>query len=185
MTDSNRARSRVLYQRYHPALIAYFTRRIGSQDALGAADDVFVVAWRRLGEVPDDDEALLWLYGVARNVLSNRQRSARRYSRLLAHVQGTQPSSIEEPESEVLRHLDSQHVVEALSTLRAADQEVLLLSYWEGLTHVEIGTVLGCSKPAIDSRTHRALGRLRKALRQAGHEPVAGPSRGSAREVKP
>jgi len=184
VTDSNQERFRVLYLRYHPALIAYFTRRIGSQDAADATDDVFAVAWRRFGEVPDGDAALLWLYGVARNILWNHQRSARRYVRLVARVGGTRSTAIEEPEPEVLRKFDCQHVIKALSTLRAADQEVLLLSYWEGLTHAEIGTVLGCSKPAIDSRAHRALERLRKALRLAGHEPSTELNGKSARKVQ-
>ena len=184
MADSDQERFRVLYLRYHPALIAYFTRRIGSQDAADATDDVFAVAWRRFGEVPDGDAALLWLYGVARNVLWNHQRSARRYARLVARVAGTRSSVIKEPEPEVLRKLDCQHVIKALSTLRAVDQEVLLLSFWEGLTHVEIGTVLGCSKPAIDSRAHRALERLRKALHRAGHEPSTELNGNPVRKVK-
>lgn len=33
-----------------------------------------MVAWRRLAEVPDGDESLLWLYGVARNVVRNHRR---------------------------------------------------------------------------------------------------------------
>ena len=163
-------RFRDLYRRYHPALMAFFARRIGSQDALDAVDEVFTVAWRRLGAVPDGDEALLWLYGVARNVLSNRRRGTRRQNRLLARLWGTRPSVLSGPEPEVVRKLQHQQVVDALVGLRTSDQELLVLAYWDGLTHAEIGELLGCSKSAVDSRVHRALVRMRKALPGAGHE---------------
>ena len=38
----------------------------------------------------------------------------------------------------------------ALGRMAAADQEVLLLAEWEGLSPAEIGTVLGC--PAVTAR---------------------------------
>jgi RNA polymerase sigma factor (sigma-70 family) len=158
-----------LYVRHHPAIIAYFTRRIGSQDAADAADDVFAVAWRRFPSVPDGDDALLWLYGVARNVLSHRRRGARRHNRLLARMASVGQPDLLGPEPEVLRGLEGQQVVKALASLRPNDQELLLLSYWEGLTHNQIGELLDCSKSAVDARVHRALERMRQAMRRTGH----------------
>lgn len=164
-------RFRALYRRHHPELIAYFARRIGTQDAPDAADEVFTVAWRRVAHVPEDDEALLWLYGVARNVLANRRRGARRHDRLLARIWSVREPDLLGPEPQVLRHLEGQHVIEALGSLRPADQELLLLSYWEGLTHSQIGELLGCSKSAVDARVHRVLRRMRQAMRRTGHIP--------------
>jgi DNA-directed RNA polymerase specialized sigma24 family protein len=80
-SPSNEERFRALFERHHPAIIAYFVRRIGSQDAVDAADDVFAVAWRRINKVPEEDETLRWLYGVAHNVLANRRRGERRSNR--------------------------------------------------------------------------------------------------------
>lgn len=169
-TPADAKRFRTLYVRHHPAIIAYFTRRIGSQDAADAADDVFTVAWRRMSSVPDGDDALLWLYGVSRNVLSHRRRGTRRYNRLLARVWSVGEPDLLGPEPEVLRNLEGQQVVEALSSLRPDDQELLLLSYWEGLTHNQIGELLDCSKSAVDARVHRALERMRQAMRRTGHK---------------
>ncbi len=171
MSSSAEERFRVLYDRHHPAIISYFARRIGSQDAADAADDVFAVAWRRLDRVPEGDETLAWLYVVARNVLANRRRGERRGNRLLARIAGQRQTDLLGPEPQVLRNLDGQHVVQALATLRPADQELLLLSYWEGLTHTQIGEVLDCSKSAVDARVHRTLERLRQAMRRTGHIP--------------
>ena len=166
-------RFRGLYLRHHPSLIAFFTRRIGSQEAMDCTDEVFSVAWRRFDQVPSDGSALPWLYGVARNVLANRRRSGRRHNRLLARLWGTRQTHVLGPEPEVLRSLEGRRVVEALALLRADDRDLLLLSYWEGLTHRQIGELLGCSTSAVDARAHRALGRMRRAMDRSGGRPGA------------
>ncbi len=60
---------------------SYARRRTGSASA---ADDVtaetFAVAWRRRDEI--HGEARLWLFGVARNLLSNQRREQLRRERL-------------------------------------------------------------------------------------------------------
>jgi len=144
-------------------------RRIGSQDAADAADDVFAVAWRRFNKLPGEDETLRWLYGVAHNVLANRRRGERRANRLLARLGSQRQPDLLGPEPQVLRNLESQQVVEVLGAMRPDDQELVLLAYWEGLTHSQIGELLGCSKGAVDARMHRALERMRKAMRRTGH----------------
>ena len=181
-TPRNEERFRALYHRHHPAIIAYFVRRIGSQDAVDAADEVFAVAWRRFNKVPEEDEALRWLYGVAHNVLANRRRGERRSNRLLARLGNQRQPDLLGPEPQVLRNLESQHVMEVLASMRPDDQELVLLSYWEGLTHSEIGQLLGCSKGAVDARMHRALQRMRKAMGRSGHTSGREAGRASATE---
>lgn len=164
-------RFRRLYDRHHPDVLAYFARRIGRDEASDAADDVFAVAWRRIDVVPPDDEAILWLYGVAHGVLRNRTRSTRRLGRLVARLGWQRMVGPEEPETVVLRNLDEQAALDALASLRPKDRELLRLAYWEEITHTEIGVILGCTKSAVDARVHRALLRLRQALRSTGHMP--------------
>lgn len=182
MTTNDEERFRALYSRYHPAIIAYFARRIGSQDAADACDEAFAVAWRRFATVPEGDEALRWLYGVARNVLANQRRGQRRGKRLLARLGTLRQPDLLGPEPQVLRNLESQHVIEVLASMRPDDQELVLLSYWEGLTHAEIGQLLGCSKSAVDARMHRVLQRMRKAISRTGHTPTAEPHKASPSE---
>jgi RNA polymerase sigma-70 factor (ECF subfamily) len=182
VTASDEERFRALYGRYHPAIIAYFVRRIGSQDAADASDEVFAVAWRRFAKVPDGDEALRWLYGVARNVLANRQRGKRRSNRLLARLGALRQPDLLGPEPQVLRNLESQQVIEVLASMRPNDQELVLLSYWEGLTHAEIGQMLGYSKSAVDARMHRVLQQMRKAMSRTGHTSSAETGRASPNE---
>jgi DNA-directed RNA polymerase specialized sigma24 family protein len=63
-----------LFRQNYAAVRAYALRRAPHDVAQDVAAETFLVAWRRLDDVPDD--ALPWLYGVARRVLANQRRSA-------------------------------------------------------------------------------------------------------------
>ncbi|MHB1571332.1 MAG: RNA polymerase sigma factor, partial [Solirubrobacteraceae bacterium] len=130
--------------------------------------EVFVVACRRLDYVPD--RALPWLLGCARRVLANQRRGQHRAEALTLRLKQAAAA-----------HGVDEHAAQALGTalaeLSSADQEILLLSSWEGLTGSELARVIGCSHAAAAVRLHRARGRLRAALNRTrvgsdGPEPV-------------
>ncbi len=64
----------------------------------------------------------------------------------------------------------------ALGELREEDREILRLGAWEGLTHREIGRILGCSANAAKIRLHRARRRLaaQLSMAEARSKPVEG-----------
>lgn len=170
------ARFRDLFERHHRALMAYFMRRLPNEtDALDATEDVFLVAWRRLDKVPEGDAALLWLYGVARRVLANHRRGNARLSRLRRRVAAEPVYPPRDPASQAVLSVQEEQLLAALTTLRDKDREVLLLTYWEQLSHEDIGRILGCSTEAVHVRRYRAVKRLGNALRQSGQ--VLGESR--------
>jgi RNA polymerase sigma-70 factor (ECF subfamily) len=104
-------------------VFGYAARRWGWHDAGAATAEVFAVAWRRMRSIPDGPDALPWLYGVARRVVANHQRSARRRERLEAR-------SLSEPERRF--EPDPTDLDRALAALRDSDA-VLMLVAWEGL----------------------------------------------------
>ena len=57
--------------------------------------ETFLVAWRRLDDVPAD--ALPWLYGVARRVLANQRRSADRGAALERRLAGAERPAAPRP----------------------------------------------------------------------------------------
>lgn len=156
------ARFEQCYAEHGRAVLAYAVRRSAdAQDAADALAETFLVAWRRLGDVPPGHEARLWLYGVARHVLANQHRSERRRERLAERLRRELPVA--------LGHLPQRAtgmgaVRAALNQLGAADREILRLAGWEELSPREIATVLGISQVAARSRLHRARHRLREAL---------------------
>jgi hypothetical protein len=59
-----------LLERTHTDLLAYALRRVAEpSDAADVVADTYLVAWRRLDQVPADAERP-WLFGVARKVLA-------------------------------------------------------------------------------------------------------------------
>lgn len=156
-----RARFTALFDAHAADLLAYVIRRLPDRsNAPDVVADVFLVAWRRLGDVPAGKAARLWLFGVARMTLQNERRRRRRHEargeRLRAEL-AVQPA-VPAPEER------DPALAAALNRLRPDDREVLLLIGWDGLTPSEAAVVLGISAEAARVRVHRARGRLRQLL---------------------
>jgi RNA polymerase sigma factor (sigma-70 family) len=161
--DKRREAFRRIYEACYRAIAAYARRRLNESDADDVVAETFLVAWRRLEDVPQGDLTLPWLYGVARRVVSDRRRSGSRRDRLTVRLRGLggQDSMAT---SDIDRSDDRQVVQLALSRLRPQDQELLRLAEWEELGPTELAAVFGCSANAASIRLHRAHARFRQAL---------------------
>jgi RNA polymerase sigma factor (sigma-70 family) len=164
MSDNDARRFDPLFDEHRRAVLGYALRRVDDPaDAADVLAETFLVAWRRLDEVPSGANAKPWLLAVARRVLSNQRRGARRRLRLADRL-ARELAAYRPPvptESDML-------VRRALEGLSEADREVLLLSVWEGLTPAEIGAVVGIRAVSVRSRLHRARRRLRSQLEALG-----------------
>lgn len=151
-----------LYAAHRRHVVAYCRRRAAREDAYEAADETFLIAWRRFDEIPAGRERA-WLYGVAWRVLANQHRGERR-RRLVGDrlVQAAAPFA--GPEVDVVRSEEHRRLKDAYLRLEPGDQEVLRLAAWEELPHDQIGIVLGCGPEAARQRLHRARGRLAREL---------------------
>ena len=158
--DTERKRRFDALFREHVAGIASYCgwRSRTDGDGEDAVADVFLIAWRRLDDVPDGDQARPWLYAVARRVLANQARADARRGRLNAHL-GAQPARLETEEDPRVAL-----VHEALAALSPRDREVLLLAEWEGLTPAEIARVMQIPRVTARGRLHRARRRFRAAF---------------------
>jgi RNA polymerase sigma-70 factor (ECF subfamily) len=164
MSDSSRFEYENLYRVHAQAVYAYCLRRTTTDEAKDAMADVFVVAWRRFDVVPKGDGALPWLYGVAKNVLSDKQRSARRRDRLFVRAVSNFEPAVPGPEAQIVRKSEHEAVVSALGRLPEKDREIILLVEWEGLSREKVAEMMYLSRSAIDKRIARAYGRMAKSL---------------------
>jgi len=136
-------------------------RRYAFRRSPALADDIlsetFLVAWRRIDDVPEDERP--WLFGVARHVRLNLQRSSLRQQAVAERLTGQITSSVSaEPDR------SGDAVSHALSVLSERDREILLLQAWEGLNRREIAAVLDCSVANVSVRVHRARKRFTDVL---------------------
>jgi RNA polymerase sigma-70 factor (ECF subfamily) len=68
------------------------------------------------------------------------------------------------PDEQLIRVEEDRQLLDALSHLSSADQEIIKLKLWEELTPSEIAGVLGISREAVDQRYSRAKRRLSRQL---------------------
>lgn len=161
--QQSEARFKGVFSDYYEPISRYCHRRLPSSEANDAAAEVFVVAWRRIDDVPSGEEALRWLYAVARNQVSVSRRSMRRRGALWTKLSGQATRPEQGPEGVVVRNEEQELLIAALNRLSEDDQEVLRLRAYEHLTLEQVATVLGCSLSAAKQRSARAMKRLRQA----------------------
>ena len=142
-----------IYAEHADAVRAYVRRRAPQAVVEDVVADVFVVALRRIDDVPRN--ALPWLYAVARKTLANEyRRRARMQSDCTAiGLQAVEPEPVGDP-----------RLATAFAALSDADREILRLVAWEGLPFRDVARVLDVSPVAARVRFHRAKGRLREQL---------------------
>jgi RNA polymerase sigma-70 factor, ECF subfamily len=154
------------FRAHYAEVLAYALRRVGERSAAeDVAAQTFAVAWRRLDALPADP--LLWLLGVARRVIQNEARSARRRSRLLARIIGQHRAAVAADPADSVPERSA--ILAALGRLGEGDREVLRLAAWEGLDARRAAAALGCTRGAYALRLHRARRRLAKELAVSGH----------------
>jgi len=169
--DDPASRFERLYADSVTALLGFCLRRCDSrEDAADLVAEVFLVAWRRIEQVPGGEDARLWLFGVAHRLLANQQRALRRERNLGARL-ARYLSEVGAPDPAVVfdRYEAGQPVRDALAQLTPQDSMLLTLVVWEGLSPAEAARVVGLSAGTVRVRLHRARGRLRTAL--AAPEP--------------
>ncbi len=162
-----------LYARYGRQVAAYCRRRTDFDEVDDVTADVFLTVWRKIGEAPDGDETLRWLYRIAYLVLSNHRRRNGRRNSLDSRLRAIAPVSTTPLQEQVVMRHELREVLVAAARLRPRDQEILRLSLWEHLSHEDIGVVLGIEPNAVKQRLHRA----RKALAREHERMTKKPSR--------
>lgn len=155
-----------LFERTHVALLGYAVRRVGDPaDAADVVAETYLVAWRRLEDVPTGPEARPWLFGVARRVLANHYRGERRRLALADRLRDSLHQAVPPPEVH-----EPTLVERAVERLGDDDRELLHLLAWEELAREEIAVAMGLTRAAVRVRLHRARARLREAMRDIEQE---------------
>lgn len=159
-SSSAAERMEQLFRAHHRAVVAYVCRRAPSEIVDDVVAETFLVAWRRLEEVPP--HSLPWLLAVARNVIGTQRRGETRRRALDLRLRDREqweavgPTDVGEGRAPIAA---------ALAGLSEKDREALILIAWDGLKPREAANVLGESPSTFRVRLHRARRRLRRRLR--------------------
>ncbi len=164
-------RFRAIYDTSYVDLLRFARRRVHPTHAEDVIGDVFLVAWRRLDDVPAElSDARAWLFGVARKIIQNNQRREDKHDSVAVHLDTARVEQLG-----VCHHSDLVTLQVDLATawpkLSSKDQEVISLAVLDELNSLEAAEVLGISPTAFRLRLSRAR---RKLLRHLDESPSSG-----------
>ena len=142
-------------------VLAYFERRgRDREDAADLLGETLLVAWRRAEIVPrDETQARMWLFGVARGVLSNHSRGVRRRLRLADALRERLATAHGESRGD-----REDALVAAIEELPEDLAELVRLVHWDGFTLVEAATLTGVPASTARGRYARARELLYRSL---------------------
>ncbi|WP_305785635.1 RNA polymerase sigma factor [Symbioplanes lichenis] len=152
-------RFRALHEATFRDLLRFVERRVPPDEAEDVVATVYLTAWRRFGEVPED--ARPWLFAVARRTMANQTRGWLRRKALAVRLTATDERHHPDSTAGAASRIDLERAWRGLST---ADREVLALVAFDGLTSDQAATVLGCRRSTYAMRLARARKRLQAAL---------------------
>jgi RNA polymerase sigma factor (sigma-70 family) len=154
------------FDAHHADVLAFASRRVeGRALAEDVVSETFAVVWRRRDAIPE--EALPWVYGIARRVIANQRRSTKRRLRLWERLSlESDPDGGARDPAQVLDRREA--VLTAFSGLSESDREVLRLVAWDGLDAKAAARVLDCTPSAFRVRLHRARRHLKRRLDAEG-----------------
>jgi RNA polymerase sigma-70 factor (ECF subfamily) len=171
-----------LVERHRAAVYRAALAALGSHaDAEDAAQDAFLLAFRRLGSFRGEASFKTWLLTIAWHQAINRRRSLGRvWRRMVAPKdQGEAEAVLENlaaagltPEGTTAHHQLQQELRRAIRTLSPKLRDALLLAQSGEYTYEEIGTMLNAPLGTIKWRVSEARRVVRLSLHARGYGNV-------------
>ena len=156
----------VLYERYSPRLLLYFTRMLGAEKAPDFVQEVFIKVIENAASLTPGSPFLTWCFSVAHNMCCNEYRhmsvrstTVRLDMDVLVGRTGPGPDSN-------LDHQAFQAALHAeLAQLDEQRRSTFLLRFQEGFALADIARIMGCSVGTVKSRLFYTVRRLADRLR--------------------
>jgi len=153
--------------RRHADLVYSAALRVtnNSQLAQDAAQAVFIKLARHASMLAGYDTIVGWLHTTTRHAAINTVRAESR-----RHAREQEASTMHDNAADQEMNWEQLRPVldEAVDKLRETDRKAVLLRFFKGLSHQEVGDVLGMSEDTARKRVERALEKLRTYFTRRG-----------------
>jgi RNA polymerase sigma-70 factor (ECF subfamily) len=154
-----------LYRENRGKVFSYIRKKINSdEDAEDLLSQVFLEA-SRCAEKFDPEKAseATWLFTIARNLLNRRLRDF--YTRRnIAQFQPLGDTDYADQAEDIEDFVRADELAAGLAALDEAKRNIIILSFYHGLSPAEIAGKMGLSYANVCTLKSRALGELRKKL---------------------
>lgn len=162
-----------LYNRYSPLLYTVIKKMVAEESlSENVLSDVFVIIWRKANLFDfHTANVYTWLVTLARNKAADTIRRAKSEGKVKGYTDEYEDEFIIPRLSKAIDPLDlktalslKDSVESALNSLTEAQQYVIYLAYYEGLTQKEIASKLNIPYPTVKSKVKIALSNLKENL---------------------
>ena len=162
--------------RHGPMVLRVCRNRLHDpNDAQDAFQATFLILVRRSGSIRRRDSVGSWLYGVASRVAARVRIGAARRHAVEERAACRVPEAVDTSEGDEAEPEEFGPIVqEEVRRLPEKYRTVVVLCYWQGLTHEQAAAQLGIPLGTVRSRMARARDLLRRRLTRRGLTPLAG-----------
>jgi RNA polymerase sigma factor (sigma-70 family) len=152
-----------LFRSHYKAVLRFFHNKAGTA-AHDLVQRTFLACLEARERIRDGSSFRAFLFGIARNVLFDHYRLARRDREHLAFetvsVEDLRPT----PSSVIAHAREAELLLQALRKIPVEGQMILEMYYWEGMGAREIGEAIGMPEPTVRTKIRRARLRLEQEI---------------------
>lgn len=157
-------------------LLRYLRRRVNEpEDAADLLGRVVLAVWESSARLPTTDEdARMWCFGVARNILREHYRHAAKQLALADGLRDHLRNSVSQQngaDTVAEMKIRSEAVRRAVSALDDHSRELVMLVHWDGFSIAGAARILAINESTARTRHARALQRLEEHLEHGQLDP--------------
>jgi len=157
----------ILVRRHEKTIFNLVYRMLGDyDDAAEVSQEVFLSAYRAIGQFRGDANFSTWLYRIALNHATTRRRTVSSRQQRTVPIDDMEPLS--DPELGPAETLERKEIRErvqlALNKLEPDDATMILLRDLQDISYDEVARVLEIPVGTVKSRLHRARQALKTQL---------------------
>lgn len=153
----------ILYKEYYQRIYRYCKTNLYKDDvAEDVCQETFIRAWRSLPSfvVTETGTFQAYLYRIARNLIIDLGRKKKEFSLAFYEDIETDEDHIEA----IDRKNNIDMVKRALAKLNDIDRQIVILRYFEEMSHAEVAKIIGIKEGALRVRTMRLLEKIKGLL---------------------
>ena len=151
-------------------LLRYLRRRTAAaEDAADLLGRVFLLLWENAAKVPTiDEQARMWCFGVARNVVREHTRHGVKQLRIADALRANLSDRGDDLGNDAAAAADAAitagRVRAAVAALDDKSRELIMLIHWDGFSIAQAAAILSVNPSSARTRYSRAKDKLAAAL---------------------
>jgi len=154
-----------LYKEYYNRIFRYCKINLYREElAQDICQEVFIRAWKALPKffLKEGGTFQAFLFRIARNLIIDLSRKRKEFS-----LENYSEMAVEEDFEEKLDRKEALEKVKiAMSKLSDKDRQLIILRYFEELSHAEVSKILGIKEGNLRVRTIRLLKKLKNLIKK-------------------